>query len=114
MMLGLSGDSWGAIGAVIGAMSAAVTFLYGRISAGDKRAHDLEAEQTKKDLERLDASQKAAWVILDDLRFNAVRKQDQDKLREEFRADMRALGDRLEAAISALRDDIHRDRPNGV
>lgn len=109
-MLGLTPDAWGALGAAAGALGTGVAMIYGRVQAGDKRAHDLETEQTRKDIERLDASQKAAWVHVDDLRFNAVRRQDQDKLREEFRADIKALGDRVEAAISALRDEIHRDK----
>lgn len=112
-MLGLSPDAWGAFGAIAGGVGTAAAVVYGRIAAGDKRAHDLEMEQIDKSIESLEASKKATWVILDDLRFNTVRRQDQDKLREEFRGDMKALGDRLEGAITALRNDIHRDHPNG-
>lgn len=58
------------------------------------------------------ASLKAAWVVIDDLRINGVRRVDQDRLREEFRSDMKALGDRLVAELTALRADIH-NRPQG-
>jgi hypothetical protein len=112
-MLGLAPDTWGALGVVAGAVGTLVAAVYGRISASDKRAHDLELSKISDDVERLDKSVKAAWLILDDLRFNAVRKQDQDRLRDEFRADVKALGDRLEIAITALRNDIHRDQKGG-
>lgn len=78
-----------------------------------KEVHESATASAKQD-ELAAASLKAAWVVLDDLRFNAVRRQDQDKMREEFRADMKTLGDRLEAAITALRNDIHRDAPGGA
>lgn len=113
-MMGLTPDAWGAIGTVAGVVGMAGAGIMGTLNAATKKAHDLEADQMLKDIKRVDDSQKAAWIILDDLRFNAARRQDQDKLREEFRADVRALGDRLEAAISALRDDIHRGRPGGA
>lgn len=112
-MLGLTADGWGAIGTIAGTVGVGASALYARIAKSDKRAHDLENEQFKKDIDRVDASQKAAWVVLDDLRFNSVRKQDQDRLRDEFRADMKILGDRLEAAITALREDIHRGTTGG-
>lgn len=111
MILGLSPEAWGAVGTVAGAVGVGASGIFGWFSAASKRAHDLETEQTGREITRLDASLKAAWVVLDDLRFNAVRKHDQDKLREEFREDVRALGDRLEAAITALRNDIHRGGP---
>lgn len=111
-MLGMSAESWGAVGATAGVIGTGVAGLFGWVNAAQQRAHDLEMAQVDKDIKRIDESQKAAWVIIDDLRFNAVRRQDQDKLREEFRGDMKALGDRLEAAITALRNDIHRDRPS--
>ena len=113
-MLGLSADTWGALGAVAGAAGTLASIVYGRIAAADKRAHDLEMEQFANDNERLSKSMDAAWRILDDLRFNAVRKGDQDRLRDEFRADVKALGDRLEGAITALRDEIHGRKQGGL
>lgn len=107
-MLGLSAEAWGGIGTIIGTMGAGASFIVSRINVGDKRAHDLEMTQITDGAERLDASLKKAWDMIDDLRLNTVRRQEQDKLREELRADMKVLGDRLEVAIMALRDDIHR------
>lgn len=107
----MSAEAWGSIGTVAGTLGMGVSLIYSRIAAADKRAHDLETEQIQKDVARVDASLKASWLALDDLRFNAVRKQDQDKMRDEFRADVKALGDRLEAAIASLRADLHRAPP---
>lgn len=114
MMLGLSPDAWGAIGTIAGTVGVGASAIYSRIASGERRAHELEMSLTKKEFDRVDASLKASWVILDDLRFNSVRKQDQDRLRDEFRADMKILGDRLEAAITALREDIHRGTHGGA
>lgn len=114
MLLGLSPEAWGGVGACAGVVGTGAAAVFGWVGAANKRAHDLEKGQIDKDVAGLEAKVKAAFVILDDLRFNAVRKQDQDKLREEFRGDMRALGDRLEAAITALRNDIHRGNPGGA
>ncbi len=110
MMLGIAPESWGAAGTVAGAIGTAAAVLYGRIQVSDKRAHELEMESVTESIARIEASQKAAWVHVDDLRINAVRRQDQDRLRDEFRNDMKALGDRVEQAITALRDDIHRTK----
>ena len=92
---------------LVGTAAAAIT---NRIAASDKRAHDLEMKQVNESIERLDTSMKKAWEYVDDLRINAVRRQDQDRLREEFRADIKAMGDRLVAELTALRNDIHRDQ----
>lgn len=111
-MLGISAEAWGAIGTILGVVGTIASVVYGRLAAADKRAHVLEMEQISKDLARMDASLKAAWAILDDLRFTSVRRADLDKQRDEFRADIKALGDRLVAEITSLRNDIH-NRPQG-
>lgn len=108
-MLGLSAEAWGAIGTVLGILGTIAATITNRISASDKRAHDLEMKQVNESIERIDASMKKVWEYVDDLRINAVRRADQDRLRDEFRADIKTLGDRLEGAITALRDDIHRN-----
>ncbi len=108
MLLGLTAEAWGSIGTVAGVVGMTGASIIAWGSNATKRAHDLELESVNKAIEHLDASQKASWVHVDDLRINAVRRQDQDKLREEFRNDIRTLGDRLEQAITALRNDIHR------
>lgn len=113
-MLGLSAEAWGALGTIAGTIAFVFSGVVGWAGNTARRAHDLEANQRQKDIDRMDASLKASWVHVDDLRINAVRRADQDRLREEFRADVRALGDRLEAAIGALRDDIHRERPGAA
>ncbi len=123
-MLGLNPDTWGALGTAAGGIGTLAAVIYGRIAAADKRAHDLETENMKdsieeqgahfqKEIDRVEASLKAAWVHVDDLRINAVRRADQDRLREEFRADIKTLGDRLVAELTALRNDIHRDKTGG-
>jgi Flp pilus assembly protein TadB len=112
-MFGLSADTWGALGAIAGLVGTAAAAITNRIAASDKRAHDLEMKQVNESIERLDTSMKKAWEYVDDLRINAVRRQDQDRLREEFRADIKAMGDRLVAELTALRNDIHRDQSKG-
>lgn len=130
-MLGISADTWGALGAVAGGIGTIVAIVYGRIAAADKKAHDLEmaaqsnaiADQAEafskevealgKDIARVETSLTKAWTYVDDLRINAVRRADQDRLREEFRADVKALGDRLIAEITNLRNDIHL-KPGGA
>jgi flagellar motility protein MotE (MotC chaperone) len=123
-MLGLNPDQWGALGTAAGGVGTLVAIVYGRIAAADKRAHELEMEAIKdsiedqreyfqKEVDRIDTSLRKAWEHVDDLRINAVRRADQDRLRDEFRADIKTLGDRLVAELTALRNDIHRDKTGG-
>lgn len=116
-MLGLSSDTWGAVGVLFGIGSAAVTAVYGRVSATDKKNHELEMAAIKtehqneigrlegridgicEDQEKLSENLKAAWVKIDDLRDNAVRKTELREYRAEVKQDMKDLGDRLERAI---------------
>jgi predicted lipase len=105
-MMGLAAETWGSIGTVAGVFGMGVSFIYGRIAAGDKRAHDLEIEQMTNNINRIENNQKTAWSKIDELRENAVHKSDLKEYRSEVKQDMKDLGDRLEAAIAALRKDI--------
>ncbi|MDD5301489.1 MAG: hypothetical protein PHS14_00155 [Elusimicrobia bacterium] len=108
-MLGLPPEAAvGLVGAVTGSVSIIASGVLTWATNNSRREHDLEMKQKQDDLDRLEASQRKAWEYLDDLRINAVRRVDQDRLREEFRADIKVLGDRLEAAIGALRADLHK------
>lgn len=123
-MFGFSESTWGAIGVIGAGASGVITFIYGRIAASDKKAHEAEMESLKtanknttdnlqRELERQDTSLEQAWKKIDELRENVVRKADLREYRAEVKQDMKDLGDRLEGAITALRNDIHRDRPGG-
>jgi hypothetical protein len=135
-MLGITNEVWMATGTVVGAVGtvgipiagwafSAVRAKHASDQAAIREAckNDIDkvrseaasaAREIGKAQELVEASLKAAWVVLDDLRINGVRKQDQDRLRDEFRADMKAFAERLEKAIGDLRDDIHRERPGGA
>lgn len=138
-MFGISLEVWGAVGTIAAAGATVGTPIVGWAVSAMRAKHaaelsalrqefkaDVQVErattaaaikdvanvtanaQKQEDLSM--ASLKAAWVVIDDLRINGVRKQDQERLRDEFRSDMKVLGDRVEAAITALRDDIHREK----
>jgi hypothetical protein len=124
-MLGLSAEAWGAIGTIAGVVGAGAAAVIGWAANANKKSHNLEMEAIRaridlqddsvlKDIDRIEISLRKAWEYVDDLRINAVRRVDQDRLREEFRADVKALGDRLVAEITALRNDIHREQKGGA
>ena len=142
-MLGVSNEAWLSSGTIIGAVGTIAVPVVGWVFASIRAKHAAELaavlasckadiEKAKSDVaieikdlenelraaEKQDdlhtASLKQAWTVLDDLRINGVRKQDQDRLRDEVRADMRTRGDRLEAAINALSEDIHNRKSGGL
>lgn len=127
-MFGISGDVWGAIG-VFGSIGAMViSFVYGRISKADNTAHDLEMqglknqhtndmamlganlEREKQDRALLESRVSAAWLKIDDLRENSVRKAELREYRAELKEDIKVLGDRLEKTFREALDNMRRDK----
>lgn len=119
-MLGLTPDTWGALGTAAGGAGTIAAVIYGRMAASDKRAHDLEMEAVKtthknatdnleKEQARVRTSLEQAWTKIDDLRDNAVRKTELKEFRAETKQDMKDLGDRLERAIKDAIGGIKRE-----
>lgn len=107
---------------VVGAVGTAIGLYFNAVN----RAHSLEIRTLKGDNVRLEKkvddnakessdSLKAAWLKIDDLRDTAFRKADQKEYRAEVKADMQALGDRLEKVIKDAVEGVkaiyeHRDK----
>ena len=138
-MLGISTEIWGAVGTVVGGVGAIAVPIAGWAlsvlranhvaelkavrdankaaleaqDAAHKSSHALlvaDHERLAQDVVKLGEGLTKAWAKVDELRDSAVRKSDLKEYREEVKADMKALGDRLEAAIRSLSEDIHRDK----
>lgn len=113
-MLGISPDVWGFMGVVMGGIGAGASAIYAWGSGNARRAHELELaaitvdlNREKSDRETLERRVSAAWLKIDDLRENTVRKADLKEYRAEVKQDMKELGDRLEGAINSLRAAIN-------
>lgn len=105
------------IGAVLGLVGTAGAGVAAYVGAANKRAHEAEMALAKSQIEKLEGdletqrrNLEAAWKKLDELRDTAVRRAEWKEYREEVRADMNRLGDRLEDAIKQLRDEL-RGKP---
>ena len=101
------------IGAVLGLLGTVGAGVVAYVASVNKRAHEAEMALSKAQLtkmqEDLDVQRRnleAAWKKLDELRDTAVRRAEWKEYREEVRADMNRLGDRLEDAIKQLRDEL--------
>jgi hypothetical protein len=139
MILGYSTDAWAALGTVLGAVGTLGLPVVSWVAAGKRAQHRAELAAAKaqaekerielkaqfdaavhdltlaagtieRDLGALKTSVSAAWQEVHELRVTSVPRAEQEKLRDEFRSDLRAMGDRLEGAINALRNDLHGHR----
>lgn len=110
----------GKVGGAGGLTGVIISFLLHRNVAQTKKEHDLELAALKtdyegkiakleSDLRRAEASGAAAWVKLDDLRDNVVRKAELKEYREEIRQDIRDLGERLEKKVGESIEALRRE-----
>jgi hypothetical protein len=142
-MLGISNEVWGAVGTVAGAVAAVAVPITGWAFSILRAKHVAELGEIRKDaaadLEKVRleiissikdvvndvvaqekqielnvASLKAAWLVLDDLRINGVRKADQDRLRDELKQDFSKMREELLGAIKDLKNDIHNNQRGGA
>jgi uncharacterized protein YlxW (UPF0749 family) len=83
--------------------------VIGYILHQNDKAAEAENENRDREFARLDAGLKAAWAQIDKLkdeRATYSTRSDNEKLRLEFKADIRELGDRMVLELRQLREDF--------